>query len=83
MATRYNKMAVAVWDHVTIDPDEIEFDAGDNIEVLDMTDKNWWRGRVPASTHSGWFPAAFVKVNTQKRGENGVFLTVIVFVAIL
>ena len=52
-----------MWDHVTIDPDELEFDAGDNIEVLEMADKDWWRGRLPASTHSGWFPAAFVKVN--------------------
>ena len=58
-------MAMAVWDHVTIDPDELEFDAGDNIEVLEMADKDWWRGRMPASTHSGWFPAAFVTVNSQ------------------
>ena len=58
-------MATAVWDHVTIDPDELEFDAGDNIEVLEMADKDWWRGRLPASTNSGWFPAAFVKVNKQ------------------
>jgi len=53
-----------VWDHVTIDPDELEFDAGDNIEMLEMADKDWWRGRLPASTHSGWFPAAFVKVSS-------------------
>jgi len=56
-------MAVAVWDHVTIDHDELEFEAGDSIEVLKMADKHWWRGRLPASSHSGWFPAAFVKVN--------------------
>ena len=65
--TRCSKTAVAVWDHVTIDPDELEFDAGDDIEVLEMADKDWWRGRLPASTHSGWFPTAFVKVGVNKR----------------
>lgn len=61
---------------MTIDPDELELEAGNSIEVLEMADRDWWRGRIPASPHSGWFPAAFVKVqstqigpeNTQKFG---------------
>ena len=60
------KLAVAVWDHVTIDTDELEFEAGDSIEVLEMADRDWWRGRLPASTSSGWFPATFVKVGSTK-----------------
>ena len=63
---RCGKLAVAVWDHVTIDTDELEFEAGDSIEVLEMADRDWWRGRLPASTSSGWFPATFVKVGSTK-----------------
>lgn len=62
-ALRCSKMAVAVWDHVTIDPDELKFEAGDSIEVLEMADRDWWRGRLPGSAHSGWFPVTFVKVD--------------------
>jgi hypothetical protein len=47
-----------VWDHVTLDEDELDFSSGDAIEVVDMADRDWWWGRTPAG--EGWFPAAFV-----------------------
>ena len=52
--------AEALWDHVTLDAEELVFKAGDLITVIDSGDKDWWWGRI--STRAGWFPAAFVRV---------------------
>ncbi|CAG5128798.1 unnamed protein product, partial [Candidula unifasciata] len=49
--------AEALWDHVTMDPDELGFRAGDLIRVTDTTDKHWWFGSIDG--HEGWFPAHF------------------------
>ncbi len=56
--------AEALWDHVTMDPDELGFRAGDQIRVTDMMDKDWWFGTT--QQHRGWFPAAFVRVSILK-----------------
>ena len=52
--------AEALWDHVTLDAEELVFKAGDLITVIDSSDKDWWWGRI--SHRVGWFPAAFVRV---------------------
>jgi len=44
--------AEALWDHVTLDPVELGFRAGDVIEVKDMLDKDWWWGRH--ADREGW-----------------------------
>uniref|UniRef100_A0A3Q2GPC5 Rho guanine nucleotide exchange factor 4 n=1 Tax=Cyprinodon variegatus TaxID=28743 RepID=A0A3Q2GPC5_CYPVA len=51
--------AEALWDHVTMDIQELGFKAGDVIEVIDATNKEWWWGRIVES--EGWFPASFVR----------------------
>jgi len=53
--------AEALWDHVTLDPVELGFRAGDVIQVKDMLDKDWWWGRL--DDREGWFPSAFVAVS--------------------
>ncbi|XP_005991256.3 uncharacterized protein ARHGEF4 isoform X2 [Latimeria chalumnae] len=52
--------AEALWDHVTMDDQELGFKAGDVIEVVDATNKEWWWGRILDS--EGWFPASFVRL---------------------
>lgn len=52
--------AEALWDHITMDPEELGFRAGDLIDVFDMSDKDWWFGEL--EDREGWFPAAFVRV---------------------
>ncbi|XP_078065237.1 uncharacterized protein LOC144491379 isoform X2 [Mustelus asterias] len=52
--------AEALWDHVTMDDQELGFKAGDVIEVVDATNKEWWWGRIADS--EGWFPASFVRL---------------------
>uniref|UniRef100_A0A096MAX7 Rho guanine nucleotide exchange factor 4 n=1 Tax=Poecilia formosa TaxID=48698 RepID=A0A096MAX7_POEFO len=51
--------AEGLWDHVTMDIQELGFKAGDAIEVIDATNKEWWWGRIMDS--EGWFPASFVR----------------------
>uniref|UniRef100_A0A4W3IEQ0 Rho guanine nucleotide exchange factor 4-like n=1 Tax=Callorhinchus milii TaxID=7868 RepID=A0A4W3IEQ0_CALMI len=51
--------AEALWDHVTMDDQELGFKAGEVIEVVDATNKEWWWGRIADS--EGWFPASFVR----------------------
>lgn len=58
-------MADALWDHVTLDRDELSFQAGDVIDVIDLRDRDWWWGqaRRRGGVSGGWFPASFVRVN--------------------
>lgn len=57
--------AEALWDHVTMDDQELGFKAGDVIEVVDATNKEWWWGRIMDS--EGWFPASFVRVRNTEQ----------------
>lgn len=43
-----------------MDDQELGFKAGDVIEVMDATNREWWWGRVVDG--EGWFPASFVRV---------------------
>ncbi|XP_069069812.1 rho guanine nucleotide exchange factor 4 isoform X2 [Pleurodeles waltl] len=65
--------AEALWDHVTMDEQELGFKAGGVIEVMDATNKEWWWGRI--LDNEGWFPASFVRlrVNQDEPGEDYMF----------
>ncbi|XP_068401438.1 LOW QUALITY PROTEIN: rho guanine nucleotide exchange factor 4 [Eschrichtius robustus] len=56
--------AEALWDHVTMDDQELGFNAGDVIEVMDATNREWWWGRV--ADGEGWFPASFVRLRVNQ-----------------
>ncbi|XP_052823048.1 uncharacterized protein LOC106874706 isoform X5 [Octopus bimaculoides] len=56
--------AEALWDHVTMDPDELAFRAGEVIKVTDMIDKDWWWGIL--EDKDGWFPANFVRLRANQ-----------------
>lgn len=53
--------AEALWDHVTMDEQELGFKAGDVIQVLEASHKDWWWGR--SADKEAWFPASFVRVS--------------------
>uniref|UniRef100_A0A8D2IKU5 Rho guanine nucleotide exchange factor 4 n=1 Tax=Varanus komodoensis TaxID=61221 RepID=A0A8D2IKU5_VARKO len=56
--------AEALWAHVTMDDQELGFKAGDVVEVMDATNKEWWWGRIMDS--EGWFPASFVRLRVNQ-----------------
>ncbi|XP_053518812.1 spermatogenesis-associated protein 13 isoform X5 [Artibeus jamaicensis] len=62
--------AEALWDHVTMDDQELGFKAGDVIQVLEASNKDWWWGR--SEDREAWFPASFVRlrVNQEELLEN-------------
>ncbi|XP_075448348.1 spermatogenesis-associated protein 13 isoform X2 [Ascaphus truei] len=62
--------AEALWDHVTMDDQELAFKAGDVIRVLEASNKDWWWGRIGGN--ESWFPASFVRlrVNQEDVSEN-------------
>ncbi len=53
--------AEALWDHVTMEEQELAFKAGDVIHVLDASHKDWWWGR--GADREAWFPSSFVRVS--------------------
>jgi len=55
----------ALWDHVTLDPDELGFEAGEVIEVTDMSERDWWFGKV--DEREGWFPSTFVRLRVNQE----------------
>ncbi|XP_066237188.1 LOW QUALITY PROTEIN: rho guanine nucleotide exchange factor 4 [Saccopteryx leptura] len=67
--------AEALWDHVTMDDQELGFKAGDVIEVMDATNREWWWGRV--ADGEGWFPASFVRlrVNQDEPADDAALQT--------
>ncbi|XP_030837786.1 uncharacterized protein LOC579951 isoform X3 [Strongylocentrotus purpuratus] len=59
-------LAEALFDHVTMDGHELTFQAGDMIEITDMTDAYWWWGCI--DKQEGWLPAPFVRLKVS-QGE--------------
>ncbi|XP_035220329.1 serine-rich adhesin for platelets-like isoform X2 [Stegodyphus dumicola] len=60
--------AEALWDHETLDSEELPFQAGDIIEVTDTSDHDWWWGTKDGN--GGWFPSAFVRLYVNHRGPS-------------
>lgn len=58
-------LAEAVFDHVAIDSEELAFRAGDVIEVLDTTDKEWWWGTTAG--RFGWFKKDSVRLRVSQE----------------
>lgn len=52
--------ADALRDHQAADDSQLEFRAGDVIEVTQCTDGAWWWGRLGMC--EGWFPSSYAKV---------------------
>lgn len=49
----------AVFDFEPQEEGELRLRKGDEIEVLDKSDQNWWRGRC--NGHEGMFPVPYVR----------------------
>lgn len=47
----------ALYDFTVEEDDELGFNAGDIIEVLDRSDASWWKGRLRGNV--GLFPANY------------------------
>ncbi|XP_054478713.1 uncharacterized protein spata13 isoform X1 [Anoplopoma fimbria] len=60
--------AEALWDHVTMEEQELAFKAGDVIRVLDASDKDWWWGR--GADKEAWFPSSFVRVRVNQEDSS-------------
>ncbi|MBN3321670.1 SPT13 protein, partial [Atractosteus spatula] len=61
--------AEALWDHVTMDDQELVFKAGDVIRVLDASNKDWWWGRI--NDKEAWFPSSFVRLRVNQEESLG------------
>ncbi|KAK9402407.1 spermatogenesis-associated protein 13 [Crotalus adamanteus] len=57
--------AEALWDHVTMDDQELAFKAGEVIQVLEASNKDWWWGRN--EDKEAWFPASFVRLRVNQE----------------
>ncbi|XP_052058148.1 uncharacterized protein LOC127698633 isoform X2 [Mytilus californianus] len=57
--------AEALWDHITMDQEELRFRAGDLLEIIDMNDKDWWYGALD-DHQEGWLPATFVRLRVNQ-----------------
>uniref|UniRef100_A0A3Q1I735 Spermatogenesis associated 13 n=1 Tax=Anabas testudineus TaxID=64144 RepID=A0A3Q1I735_ANATE len=60
--------AEALWDHVTMEEQELAFKAGDVIRVLDASHKDWWWGR--GADREAWFPSSFVRVRVNQEDSS-------------
>ena len=62
--------ADALWDQEPSDTQALSFKANDVIEVLDMSDDDWWYGCVGFRLR--WFPASFVRVSLWRKSASTV-----------
>ncbi|XP_051970687.1 spermatogenesis-associated protein 13-like isoform X1 [Xyrauchen texanus] len=60
--------AEALWDHVTMEEQELAFKAGEVIRVLDVQEKDWWWGIV--GDREAWFPSSFVRVRVNQEDSS-------------
>ncbi|KAM6908389.1 uncharacterized protein spata13 isoform 2-T2 [Lycodopsis pacificus] len=60
--------AEALWDHVTMEEQELAFKAGDVIRVLDASHKDWWWGR--GADKEAWFPSSCVRVRVNQEDSS-------------
>uniref|UniRef100_A0A671SZ73 Spermatogenesis-associated protein 13-like n=1 Tax=Sinocyclocheilus anshuiensis TaxID=1608454 RepID=A0A671SZ73_9TELE len=60
--------AEALWDHVTMEEQELAFKAGDVIRVLDVQEQDWWWGAV--GDRKAWFPSSFVRVRVNQEDSS-------------
>ncbi|XP_051266462.1 spermatogenesis-associated protein 13 isoform X1 [Dicentrarchus labrax] len=60
--------AESLWDHVTMEEQELAFKAGDVIRVLDASNNDWWWGRGP--DREAWFPSSFVRVRVNQEDSS-------------
>ncbi|XP_067291661.1 spermatogenesis-associated protein 13 isoform X2 [Pseudorasbora parva] len=56
--------AEALWDHVTMEEQELAFKAGEVIRVLEVQEQEWWWGMV--GDREAWFPSSFVRVRVNQ-----------------
>ncbi|KAG9263882.1 GRB2-related adapter protein-like [Astyanax mexicanus] len=56
-APRSTVQVKAMYDFIAEEEDELGFNAGDIIEVIDRSDASWWKGRLQGRT--GLFPANY------------------------
>ncbi|KAJ3611474.1 hypothetical protein NHX12_021489 [Muraenolepis orangiensis] len=57
--------AEALWDHVTMEEQELAFKVGDVIRVLDAPHEDWWWGG--GAEQEAWFPSSFVRVRVNQE----------------
>ncbi|XP_063062442.1 spermatogenesis-associated protein 13 [Engraulis encrasicolus] len=60
--------AEALWDHVTMEEQELAFKAGDVIRLVEASSKDWWYGA--AGEREAWFPSGFVRVRVNQEEES-------------
>ncbi|CAJ1082189.1 uncharacterized protein spata13 isoform X1 [Xyrichtys novacula] len=60
--------AEALWDHVTMEEQELAFKAGDVIRVLDASHNDWWWGK--GADREAWFPSSFVRVRVNQEDSS-------------
>ena len=53
-------LAIALWDHVGIEAEELSLKSGDIIHILDLSDADWWW--AAKVKEYGWVPASYVQV---------------------
>nr|XP_032833776.1 rho guanine nucleotide exchange factor 4-like isoform X4 [Petromyzon marinus] len=58
-------LAEALWDHVSLDAQELPFQAGQLLRVTDASDRAWWWGCTGDA--AGWFPASFVRLRVNQE----------------
>ena len=58
-------MVQAMFSFTAQDHDELSFNAGDWITVLDKSNENWWKGKVHNAI--GIFPANYVSPKTVNK----------------
>lgn len=56
------KTARALWDYLAIEDNELSFQAGEIIEIVDLCNHDWYEGRLKGPNITGYFPANRVEI---------------------
>lgn len=74
------QLCVARFAYSSAQPDELTFNRGANVRVLEKSSDGWWRGVLMASDgkptqNLGWFPSNYVIIVDNSRSSEGLVKT--------
>ena len=64
------KIVIAEYDYVGQDDNQLTFNEGDKIEVIEEDTGGWWEGRLIKNGNIGYFPVTYIKQN-EGDGDTG------------
>ncbi|CAL4065569.1 unnamed protein product, partial [Meganyctiphanes norvegica] len=67
---------VAVYDYDARENSDLSFGQGEELEILDRTEGDWWKAKVKGTNKVGFVPSNFIQLKSPVIKEAGIFMAI-------